>query len=94
MPQGVATVISWNIIRIKTREFEKRQTRLLIGLETQRVKAVLYEDILVPEFMANLTDEEILKLKKCVKPELEKFREATRSLIIGEDNEEIFNQSP
>ena len=49
---GVAAVISWNIIRIKTREFEERQARLLVDLETQRAKAVLYEDVFVPEFMA------------------------------------------
>lgn len=73
---GVAAVISWNIIRIKTREFEERQARLLVDLETQRAKAVLYEDVFVPEFMAKLTDEEILKLEKRVKLELEKFREA------------------
>lgn len=90
---GIATVISWNIIRIKTREFEERQARLLVDLETQRAKAVLYEDVFVPEFMAKLTDEEILKLEKRVKPELEKLREEARSLIVGEDNEEIFNQS-
>ena len=80
---GIAAVISWNIIRIKTREFEERQARLLVDLETQRAKAVLYEDVFVPEFMAKLTDEEILKLEKRVKPELEKFREEAEPYCWG-----------